>query len=234
MFLKIKTILKNKKIKTSKILLILYLIIIFFGIFNSYFKDTKPTFAMPISKKVIVLDAGHGGFDPGKVSKDNTLEKDINLNIAKKLQSYLEQSNSFVLTTRIDDSALSNTKRDDLNERKKLANMEDIDLFISIHQNSFPKENVKGAQVFYYGDSEESKKLAEYVQNRLKEIDKTNKREAKANKEYYLLKKTAVPAIIIECGFLSNEEEKSKLKSEEYQNKIAWAIYMGILDYYSN
>lgn len=225
---------KMKKLKKNKIILIIYLTIIFFGIARTYYYETEETFSMPISKKVITLDAGHGGFDPGKVSKDNTLEKDINLSITKKLQIYLEQSGSFVLNTRIDDNALSEKKREDMNERKKLANEEGVDLFVSIHQNSFPQENVKGAQVFYYGDSEESKKLAECVQNRLKEIDGNNNREAKANKDYYLLKKTAVPSIIVECGFLSNQEEKNKLKSEEYQEKIAWAVYLGILDYYSN
>ena len=121
-----------------------------------------------------------------------------------------------------------------MNERKKLANEEGADLFVSIHQNSFPQENVKGAQVFYYGDSPESKRLAECVQNRLKEVDKNNTREAKPNKDYYLLKKTSVPSIIVECGFLSNEEESNRLKSEEYQEKIAWAVYLGILDYYRN
>ena len=228
---KIKKI-SRKKINKTNFLLIIYLIIIFIGISKAYYFDTKPTFSMPVSKKIIIIDAGHGGFDPGKVGKDNTLEKNINLSIAKKLQSYLEQSGSFVLNTRVDDSALSNTKRQDLNERKKLANEEGVDLFISIHQNSFPKENVKGAQVFYYGDSKESENLAKSIQNRLKEIDSSNNREAKANKEYYLLKKTAVPSIIIECGFLSSPEEKNKLISEEYQEKLAWAIYMGILDYF--
>lgn len=232
MLQKIKKILEKKKINKTKLLLIIYLITIFLGISKAYYFDTQPTFSMPVSKKVIVIDAGHGGFDPGKVSKDNTLEKDINLSISKKLQNYLEQSGSFVLNTRVDDSALSNTKRQDLSERKKLANEEGTDLFISIHQNSFPKESVKGAQVFYYGDSEKSEALAKSIQNRLKELDSSNNREAKANKEYYLLKKTSVPSIIIECGFLSSPEEKNKLISEEYQEKLAWAIYMGILDYY--
>ncbi len=223
---------KIKEMEKNKIILIVYLIIIFFGVARTYYYETKETFSMPISKKVIILDAGHGGFDPGKVSIDNTLEKDINLSITKKLQIYLEQSGSFILNTRVDDTALSDKKRADMNERKKLANEEGVDLFVSIHQNSFPQENVKGAQVFYYGDSEESKRLAECVQNRLKEIDGSNNREAKANKDYYLLKKTAVPSIIVECGFLSNTEESNKLKSEEYQEKIAWAVYLGILDYY--
>ena len=178
-------------------------------------------------------DAGHGEWDPGKVAKDGTLEKDINLQISKHLQGYLEQSGSFVLTTRIDDKALSNKKREDLRERKNIANNENVDLLISVHQNSFPKENVKGAQVFYYKNSEESKKLAQCVQNRLKEISSANDREAKESKDYYILKETKMPAIIVECGFLSNTEENNNLKNEEYQKKIAWSIYLGILDYYN-
>lgn len=213
-------------------MLIIYLITIFLGISKAYYFNTQPTFSMPVSKKVIFIDAGHGEWDPGKVAKDGTLEKDINLQISKYLQGYLEQSGGFVLTTRVEDKALSNKKREDLKERKNIANNENVDLLVSIHQNSFPKENVKGAQVFYYSGSEESKRLAECVQNRLKEIDSTNNRVAKENKDYYLLKQTSMPSIIVECGFLSNQEEKNKLNSKQYQEKLAWAIYMGILDYY--
>ncbi len=227
--------LKNqlKKMNNHKFLLYLYVIIIFVGMIKTYFSDTLETFSMPIASKNIVIDAGHGDWDPGKVAKDGTLEKDINLKISKYLQGYLEQSGGFVLTTRIDDTALSDKKREDLKERKNIANNEEVDLLVSIHQNSFPKESVKGAQVFYYKDSEESKKLAECVQNRLKEIDSTNNRVAKESKEYYILKQTKMPAIIVECGFLSNMEENNNLKDEEYQKKVAWAIYLGILDYYS-
>ncbi len=223
-----------KKINKNKFLLYLYIFIIFIGMMKTYFTETVETFSMPIASKNIVIDAGHGEWDPGKVAKDGTLEKDINLQISKYLQGYLEQSGGFVLTTRIDDTSLSNKKREDLKERKNIANNENVDLLVSIHQNSFPKENVKGAQVFYYSGSEESKKLAECVQNRFKEIDSTNNRIAKENKDYYLLKQTTMPSIIVECGFLSNTEENNKLKNEEYQKKIAWAIYLGILDYYNN
>ena len=232
--MKISLNLKNKKIfKKDKLLLYIYIFIIFVGMMKTYFTETVETFSMPIASKNIVIDAGHGDWDPGKVAKDGTLEKDINLQISKYLQGYLEQSGGFVLTTRTDDTALSNKKREDLKERKNIANDEEVDLLVSIHQNSFPKENVKGAQMFYYEGSEESKKLAECVQNRLKEIDSTNNRVAKENKDYYLLKQTTMPAIIVECGFLSNTEENNNLKNEEYQKKIAWAIYLGILDYYS-
>lgn len=224
---------KMKKLKNNKVLLYIYIFIIFVGMIKTYFSESVETFSMPVASKNIVIDAGHGDWDPGKVAKDGTLEKDINLQISKYLQGYLEQSGGFVLTTRIDDTALSDKKREDLKERKNIANNEEVDLLVSIHQNSFPKENVKGAQVFYYEGSEESKKLAEYVQNRLKEVDSSNDRVAKANKDYYILKQTKMPAIIVECGFLSNTEENNNLKNEEYQKKIAWAIYLGILDYYS-
>lgn len=226
-------ILKNKKINKNKALLYVYIFIIFVGMFKTYLSESVETFSMPVANKNIVIDAGHGDWDPGKVAKDGTLEKDINLQISKYLQGYLEQSGGFVLTTRIDDKALADSKREDLKARKNIANNENVDLLISIHQNSFPKENVKGAQVFYYEGSEESKRLADCVQNRLKEVDSNNNRVAKSNKDYYLLKQTTMPSIIVECGFLSNSEENKNLKNEEYQQKIAWAIYLGILDYYS-
>ena len=225
---------KIKKIKKDKILLYIYITIIFVGMMKTYLDETVETFSMPVANKNIVIDAGHGEWDPGKVAKDGTLEKDIHLQISKYLQEYLEQSGGFVLTTRINDTALSNKKREDLKERKNIANNENVDLLVSIHQNSFPKEDVKGAQVFYYKDSEESKKLAECVQNRFKEVDNSNERVAKDSKDYYILKETTMPAIIVECGFLSNTEENNKLKDEEYQKKIAWSIYLGILDYYKS
>lgn len=107
-------------------------------------------------------------------------------------------------------------------------------MFVSIHQNSFPKSNVKGAQVFYYKGSEEGKRLASLIQNRLKEVvDIDNQRIAKANESYYVLKQIKIPSVIVECGFLSNGVEHDKLMSTEYQEKLAWAIYMGILDYFS-
>lgn len=219
----------------NKILAFLYVMVIFAGVLKTYFWDTVETFSMPVAKKNIVIDPGHGGWDPGKVREDGVLEKDINLAIAQKLQKYLEQGGSFVITTRVEDSALSEKKRADLKERRNIANEENMDLLISIHQNSFPRKSANGAQVFYYDKSEESKLLAECIQEKIREFaDDKNTRVAKANKEYYLLKTTKTPAVIVECGFLSNENENKKLNTEEYQEKIAWAIYMGIVDYYNN
>lgn len=225
---------KLPKLKKYKVIAALYVIIIFVGMFKTYFVDAVETFSMPVAKKNIVIDAGHGGWDPGKVRKDGIVEKNINLAIASKLQKYLEQGGAFVLTTRVEDKALSEKKRQDLKERKNIANEDSVDLMISIHQNSFPKETAKGAQVFYFDKSEESKKLAEIIQAKIKEsVDNSNNRVAKANKEYYLLKKNRIPSVIVECGFLSNEEENKKLNDENYQEKIAWAIYMGIIEYYN-
>ena len=103
-------------------------------------------------------------------------------------------------------------------------------LTVSIHQNSYPEEYVKGAQVFYYKDSADSRQAAEIMQNSLRDrLDSENRREAKSNTSYYLLKKTSSPVIIVECGFLSNREEAEKLSDEEYQQRVAWAVFMGIM-----
>ena len=204
------------------------------SLINSVRNEIKPTFSMPLSNKIILIDAGHGGWDPGKVAGNNIFEKDINLSIAKKLQEYLEQSGAFVFMTRVEDKALSDKKMQDMRNRKEISNSTSADMMISIHQNSFSQKNIKGAQVFYYKESDSGKKLAELIQNEIKEnVDANNNRVAKTNSDYYVLRKIKIPSVIVECGFLSNTNELEKLTSSDYQNKIAWAIYLGILDYYS-
>lgn len=185
----------------------------------------------------VVIDAGHGGIDPGKVGINDALEKDINLSIALKLKKYLEQQDIRVVMTRETDMGLyeesdSNKKVRDMKNR--LAIMEEIkpELVISIHQNSYPEESVSGMQVFYYETSTEGKRLAEIMQQTMIESLKPQKeRTAKANDTYYLLKKTSAPIVIVECGFLSNPTEAKLLVSLEYQEKMAWAIHMGVLRY---
>ncbi len=226
-----KWIFQNK----VKILAVVYAWLIVFGVWQSFLSKSVETFSMPVARKNIVIDAGHGGWDPGKVRSDGIEEKNINLAIGIKLQKYLEQAGANVFTTRIDDSALSKKKIEDLKQRKIIASGEDIDIFVSVHQNSFPKNSVKGAQVFYYKNSESGKALAECIQKKIKEFaDLENERIPKANGEYYILKNTKAASVIVECGFLSNEDENVKLNSEEYQQKIAWAIYMGIAEYCKN
>ena len=190
---------------------------------------------MPVSGKVIILDPGHGGWDPGKAGIYGKDEKDINLMIAEKLRDYLEEGGAEVYMTRLDDSALGKTKSEDMKNRISSAKKGEADIFISLHQNSFPLAAAKGAQVFYYGKSEEGKALAESIQSRLVSFaDESNKRLAKENESYYILKKTDIASVIIECGFLSNQDEEKRLNTEQYRDKIAWAIYMGIWDYFND
>ena len=188
-------------------------------------------------QKVVVVDAGHGGRDPGKVGVDGCLEKDLNLEIAKKVQAILEQQDIKVIMIRDTDKGLyeeqtSNKKVQDMKNRCALINEIEPDCVVSIHQNSYHEEYVSGAQVFYYSSSAEGKALAEALQSELVSYaDPENHRQAKANDSYYLLKKTEAPIAIVECGFLSNWEEAAKLQDDGYQSRIAWAVSMGILTY---
>lgn len=185
----------------------------------------------------IVLDAGHGGNDPGKVGVNNALEKDINLSITLKLKEFLEAKGVTVVLTRTTDSALysesdKNKKAADLVKRVKIIEDADPDIAVSIHQNSFTESSSKGVQVFYYDTSDKSKEFAEVVQEKIKEkIMDGNHRLAKANNSYYLLKKTSCPIIIVECGFLSNPTEAALLMTTEYQDKMSIAIGESIIEY---
>ena len=185
----------------------------------------------------IVIDAGHGGADPGKVGLNNTLEKNINLEIALKLGKLLEKKGYNIIYTRTEDCDLApagshRRKTEDLQNRIKLIEESNSDLTICIHQNSFPDESVKGPQVFYYSSSDESEKLASIVQTKIdEELNIEKSRGIKNNINYYLLKKSPKPTIIVECGFLSNPTESKLLANETYQNKIARAIYLGTNEY---
>ena len=185
----------------------------------------------------IVIDAGHGGSDPGKVGINGALEKDINLEIALQLKDMLEQKGFKIVLTRDSDHGLDsdhsqNHKAEDMQNRCKLITETNPAFTVSIHQNSYTTEDVKGAQVFYYSQSADGKALAECIQKSLIErVDPENNRTVKANESYYLLKKTPTPTVIVECGFLSNQTEADLLLTEEYQKKLVRAIYMGILDF---
>ncbi len=184
----------------------------------------------------IVVDAGHGGSDPGKVGINNALEKDVNLQIAGMLKKFLEAEDIKVVMTREDENGLydenaSNKKVQDMKRRLEIIEEADPLLVVSIHQNSYHEEYVKGAQVFYYKTSEKSRELAELLQDTLRTLDTENKRQAKGNDSYYLLKKTQKPIVIVECGFLSNTDEAQKLVTPYYQEKLAWNIHMGIMKY---
>lgn len=188
-------------------------------------------------KRCVVIDAGHGGDDPGKVGINGANEKDVNLQIAELVKQYLEMNDVEVVMTRESDTGLndadaSNKKVQDMKRRIALIEETAPAVTVSIHQNSYPEEYVHGAQVFYYTGSAQGQRLAESIQKQIVEnVDSENKRQVKANDSYYLLKKTGVPIVIVECGFLSNSVEAEKLCTPEYQQRVAWAIHMGILQY---
>ncbi len=188
-------------------------------------------------KYIVCVDPGHGGTDPGKVGINGQLEKDINLAIAKKLKTYLEASDVTVVLTRDKDMGLyssgdAHKKMADMRKRCQLIEEVKPDLVISIHQNSYHEEAIRGGQVFYYKTSVRGKKLAQILQERFDYVlGDANKRQAKANDNYYLLLHVKEPIIIAECGFLSNWEEAEKLETKEYQDRLAWTLHMGIMEY---
>lgn len=189
------------------------------------------------NQPVIVLDPGHGGVDPGKVGVDGQLEKDINLIIVQKLKTYLEMNGITVVLTRKEDKGLyqtgdKNKKSADMKKRIAIINEAKPRVMVSIHQNSYHQPEISGAQVFYYGKSEEGKIFAQLMQKRFDYVlGEKNTRQAKANGNYYLLTHSKPVSIIIEAGFLSNPQEAKKLETEEYQDKIAWTVAMGIIQY---
>lgn len=190
----------------------------------------------------VIIDPGHGGVDPGKIGINNVPEKEINLAIGLKLKEQLEDSGYHVIMTRSSDVGLytdsdSNKKRADMNSRCGLINTEYTKdsrvINVSIHQNSYPAESVKGPQVFYYSKSENGKTLAKILQSVINEqMEVERPRTEKANDNYYMLVHTDCPSVIVECGFLSNREEAEKLSSDDYQRKMVEAIVKGIEEYH--
>ena len=208
---------------------------------NSIKKQTIETMSMPVTSKTIVLDAGHGGEDGGAVSSNGISESNINLKIVLKLQNLLEQSGTIVILTRSDENAiydieaktLKQKKISDIHNRVKIGNESSADLFVSIHLNKIPQQQYDGWQTFYKQGSEEGKKLAISIQNNLNEaIQKENNRVAKTIENIYIIKHVEIPITIVECGFLSNPTEEKKLLEDDYQNRLAWGIYNGIIDYF--
>ena len=184
--------------------------------------------------KVIVIDSGHGGDDPGKIGINQAKEKDVNLKIAKKVKKRLKKEGWKVVMTREEDVMLGdaekgNRKIHDMKARVELINKTMPAMAVSIHQNSYQEAEIRGAQVFYYSHSQDGKRMAETMQRALLMADEENTRQAKGNDTYYLLKRTEVPTIIVECGFLSNPQEAEKLTEDGYQKKLAQAITSGII-----
>lgn len=193
--------------------------------------------AAGLNLNLVVIDAGHGADDGGKVGINGALEKDINLTIALRVKELLTTQGLDVVMTRENDAGLypktgDNRKIRDMQKRVELINDERPALTVSIHQNSYTDERVSGAQTFYMTGSEEGKRAAEILQEQMiATLAPDKERVAKENGSYYLLKHVDGPIVIAECGFLSNAKEAELLCNEEYQEKVAWAIHLGILRY---
>lgn len=203
--------------------------------------ESVPTVSLPVSGKTIVIDAGHGKPDEGAQSSNGTTEAETNLKIALKLQKLLEQSGSSVVLTRSDENAiydldsktLKQKKISDIHNRVKIGNESSADIFVSIHLNKIPQQQYDGWQTFYNAQSEKGQKLAVSIQNNLNDaIHKENNRVAKSIDNIYIVKHVEIPLTIVECGFLSNPDEEKLLLEDEYQNRLAWGIYNGIIDYF--
>ncbi len=196
------------------------------------------TLSWVMANKLIVIDPGHGGVDPGALGSSGVLEKDIVLDVSMKLADILRQSGALVLLTRESDRDLSDPglqnlykiKVQDLTRRVELANQNNADIFLSIHVNSFPDKRERGAQTFSQPGAEESKKLAVAIQKELNNFLDNPGRQAK-QVDYFANRMTKMPSVIVEIGFISNPGEEKLMLDPVYQNKISWSIYAGIARY---
>ena len=233
----------NKK-RILLITLSVFISIFSFMFSTNFSKDNNEyidTVSLPVSGKIIIIDAGHGIPDEGAESSNGTTEAETNLKIALKLQNLLEQSGCTVILTRSDENAiydidkktLKQKKISDIRNRVKIGNESSADIFVSIHLNKIPQQQYDGWQTFYNESSEEGHKLATSIQNNLnKAIQKENNRVASKIQSIYIIKHVEIPTTIVECGFLSNPEEERNLLNDEYQNRLAWGIYNGIIEYF--
>lgn len=191
--------------------------------------------------KTVIIDAGHGGIDGGTSASDGTVEKNLNLQISVKINEILSSFGIKTVMTRTDDEDLSDDnastirqkKVSDIKNRLSIINETEDAVFVSIHQNHFTREKYSGAQVFYSKNDPLSQVLAEKIRFQLITVlQPDNTREIKqSGSEIYLLHHAKVPAVMVECGFLSNYNETQLLKNEEYQQKLAFTIAMGIIDF---
>lgn len=233
----------NKK-RIIFINLSIVLSILFYGLHSNNFGNLsklEATSSTPVSNHTIILDAGHGKPDGGAVGKDGSIESNLNLDIVLKLQNLLESANCTVILTRSDENGIYETdansireqKISDMKNRVNIANTSNAEMFVSIHMNKLEQTQYSGWQTFYKNSDSESKHIAETIQTSLNYfIKKENSRTPKSISKIYLTKHVNIPLVIVECGFLSNQEENKLLQTDSYQNELAWSIYIGIMDYF--
>ena len=234
-------VLSGKKIRYAVFGMFAVFMVVAMALNSEKNKNIIDTVSLPVSGKVVVVDAGHGKPDEGAEVGDGTTEAQTNLKIALKLQNLLEQSGCTVILTRsdengiydLDSKTLKQKKISDIRNRVKIGNESSADIFISIHLNKIPQNQYFGWQTFYNKNSENGQKLAKLIQANLNEaIQKENKRVASKIENIYIINNVEIPTTIVECGFLSNPEEEKLLLEDQYQNKLAWGIYNGIINFF--
>ncbi|MCA1042184.1 N-acetylmuramoyl-L-alanine amidase CwlD [Bacillus infantis] len=218
-------------------------LIILFLIFRYDFLENNSwkSWNLPLTGEIILLDPGHGGPDGG-AGDSNALEKDIALNVSLKVRDYLQEQGALVIMTREDDRDLapegtkgySRRKVEDLKQRLKMINESEADFFLSIHLNSIPSARWSGAQTFYAPQIKENAAAAKFIQDELRRNLENTERRAKPISHVYILKYAKKPGALVEIGFLSNPGEKARLKTDDYQEKVAASIYNGVLRYFTN
>lgn len=228
----------RRKLLTQIVTLTVICVIAVFGYISKTIETSSPKI---INDKTIIIDAGHGGFDGGAVASDGTVEKDINLQIANRVEKLLKFNGYNVIMTRVDDTgteddesiSIPKRKKSDLVNRLKIMNKNPDAIYVSIHLNKFTTSAANGAQVFYTKNYEQAYTLANCLQKNItKLLQPENTRVVKqGTSSTYLLKNATVPAVIVECGFLSNSAELEKLKTEKYQSQMAFAISGGIINF---
>ncbi|MCD7824274.1 MAG: N-acetylmuramoyl-L-alanine amidase [Oscillospiraceae bacterium] len=236
-----------KKLWTNRVGALIVMLCAFLLVFGFVSTADEPIAVIPADAEAesvyptIILDAGHGGIDSGCVSINGVEEKDINLSIMLRLQGMLEAAGFDTIVTRSTDTSihdpgitgLGNQKKSDMENRLAIVNSVENAIFISVHQNTYTDSKYSGAQMFYTVESSESAKLAGILQSSfVRYLQPDNERETKpVGSEIYLLHFANCPAVMAECGFLSNQEEADKLETEEYQSEVAFVLFSGICEY---
>ena len=223
---------------------LLSLLVLFVSLITIDNGDFIYTSAQISDVKTVIIDAGHGGFDGGAVAPDGTVEKDINLKISNLISDMLKTAGYKVILTReadvstddVETDTIAIRKKSDLKNRLKLMKDYPDAIFVSIHLNKFTTSAARGSQVFYNGKISESKQLGECIQNSIVNLlqPENNRVNKQATSSTYLLYNATLPAVLVECGFLSNKAELELLKNENYQKKMALCCFFGITDYFSN
>ena len=237
-------VLRTFRVKKRRLVLLVALVFLAFYLSRSKHElaEQKAVEVMSpsLANRIIVVDPGHGGIDPGVVGRSGTLEKDIVLEVGRRLEVNLEQAGATVLMTRDTDTDLSDPgtigasakKREDLKRRVALANDNKADLYVSIHVNSTSDASRRGAQTFVQQGSPESKKASQFIQSELAGTLKNTDRQP-SEIDLYISRSTSMPTVIVEIGFMTNEAEAKLLNDPTYQGKVAWAIYAGVVKYFA-